>query len=104
MTVNLNTQPDIKISTKQVFGIDSNMEIEAFSKKNEYVPEIDKNYKFDRDTTLAILSGFQFNKRGKYGRVLGEVFVKDRDNGKEININELMVTEGHAIKYTVQGK
>lgn len=44
------------------------------------------------------------NKRGKYGRVLGEVFVKDRDNGKEININELMVTEGHAIKYTVQGK
>ena len=63
MTANLNTQPDIKISTKQVFGIDSNMEIEAFSKKNEYVPEIDKNYKFDRDTTLAILSGFQFNKR-----------------------------------------
>ena len=44
------------------------------------------------------------NKRGKYGRVLGEVFVKDRDNGKEININELMVTEGHATKYTVQGK
>ena len=30
------------------------MEIDAFSKKNEYVPEIDKNYKFDRDTTLAI--------------------------------------------------
>ena len=32
-------------------------------KKNEYVPEIDKNYKFDKDTTLAILSGFSFNKR-----------------------------------------
>ena len=63
MTTNLNIQPDIKISTKQVFGIDSNMEIEAFSKKNDYVPEIDKNYKFDRDTTLAILSGFQHNKR-----------------------------------------
>ena len=63
MTANLNIQPDIKISTKQVFGIDSNMEIEAFSKKSEYVPEIDKNYKFDRDTTLAVLSGFQYNKR-----------------------------------------
>jgi len=63
MTTNLNIQPDIKISTKQVFGIDSNMEIEAFSKKSEYVPEIDKNYKFDRDTTLAVLSGFQYNKR-----------------------------------------
>ena len=39
------------------------MEVDAFSKKNEYVPEIDKNYKFDKDTTLAILSGFSFNKR-----------------------------------------
>ena len=48
---------------KQTFGIDSNLEVDAFSKKNEYVPEIDKNYKFDKDTTLAILSGFSFNKR-----------------------------------------
>ena len=63
MTANINIQPDLKITTKQVFGIDSNMEVDAFSKKNEYVPEIDKNYKFDRDTTLAILSGFNYNKR-----------------------------------------
>ena len=63
MTTNLNIQPDIKVSIKQSFGFDSEMEVEAFSKKNEYVPEIDKNYKFDRDTTLAILSGFAFNKR-----------------------------------------
>ena len=63
MTPNINSQPDIKISVKQTFGIDTNMEIDAFSKKNEYVPEIDKTYKFDRDTTLAIISGFAFNKR-----------------------------------------
>ena len=63
MTPNLNIQPDIKISLKQSFGIDSEMEVDAFSKKSEYVPEIDKNYKFDRDTTLAIISGFAFNKR-----------------------------------------
>ena len=63
MTSNLNIQPDIKISIKQSFGFDSGMEVEAFSKKNEFVPDIDKNYKFDRDTTLAILSGFAFNKR-----------------------------------------
>ena len=63
MTANINIQPDLKITTKQVFGINSNMEVDAFSKKNEYVPEIDKNYKFDRDTTLAILSGFNYNKR-----------------------------------------
>ena len=62
---NLTTlkKPDIKISVKQTFGIDTEMEIEAFSKKNEFVPKIDQDYKFDRDTTLAILSGFAFNKR-----------------------------------------
>ena len=63
MTPNINTQPDIKVSIKQTFGIESKMEVDAFSEKNEYVPEIDKNYKFDKDTTLAIISGFAFNKR-----------------------------------------
>jgi cobaltochelatase CobS len=56
-------KPDIKISVKQTFGINTEMEIDAFSKKNEFVPKIDQDYKFDRDTTLAILSGFAFNKR-----------------------------------------
>ena len=67
--------PDIKVSINQVFGINTDMKIDAFSKKNEFVPEIDSNYKFDRDTTLAIISGFAFNKRvliqgyhGKIGR------------------------------------
>ena len=63
MTPNLNIQPDIKLSVKQTFGIDSDMKVDAFSKKNEFVPEIDKDYKFDRDTTLAILSGFLHNKK-----------------------------------------
>tara|TARA_B100000900_G_scaffold374816_1_gene356351 strand:+ start:395 stop:1369 length:975 start_codon:yes stop_codon:yes gene_type:complete len=60
---NLDIKPDIKLSVKQTFGIESELEVEAFSKKNEYVPEIDKNYMFDKDTTLAVLSGFAFNKR-----------------------------------------
>ncbi len=63
MTASLNIAPDIKISVNQTFGIESDMEVAAFSKKNEFVPEIDKNYIFDKDTTLAILSGFSFNKR-----------------------------------------
>ena len=63
MTPNLNLKPDMKLSVKQTFGIDSDMEVDAFSKKNEFVPEIDKDYKFDRDTTLAILAGFKYNKR-----------------------------------------
>jgi len=63
LITNLNIEPDIRISVNQTFGFESDMEVDAFSKKNEYVPDIDKNYKFDRDTTLAILSGFSFNKR-----------------------------------------
>ena len=63
MTTNIEQAPDIKLSIKQTFGIDSDMEVDAFSKKTDYVPDIDKTYKFDKDTTLAILSGFSFNKR-----------------------------------------
>ena len=58
-----NLKPDIKVSVRQTFGVDTEMSVDAFSKRNEFVPAIDNNYKFDRDTTLAILSGFAFNKR-----------------------------------------
>ena len=57
------SKPDIKLSVKQTFGFESDMQINAFSKKTEYVPKIDLDYKFDKDTTLAILAGFSFNKR-----------------------------------------
>ncbi|MDA9092066.1 cobaltochelatase subunit CobS [Pelagibacteraceae bacterium] len=62
---NLTTlkKPDIKISVRQTFGIDTEMEVDAFSNKSELVPKVDQDYKFDRDTTLAVLSGFSFNKR-----------------------------------------
>ena len=63
MTPNIENIPDIKLSIKQTFGIDSEMEVDAFSKPSEYVPELDKTYKFDKDTTLAVLSGFSYNKR-----------------------------------------
>ena len=56
-------KPDIKLSVKQTFGFDSNMKVGAFSKKNQFVPKIDPDYKFDKDTTLSILAGFSFNKR-----------------------------------------
>ena len=56
-------QPDIKVSVRQVFGIDSDMEVPAFSEINDYVPAIDETYKFDHETSLAILAGFAFNRR-----------------------------------------
>ena len=55
--------PDLKISVKQIFNIDTDMTVEGFSKKNQFVPELDSSYRFDRDTTLSILAGFVFNKR-----------------------------------------
>jgi cobaltochelatase CobS len=55
--------PDIEISVGQVFGFDSDLKVPAFSNANEYVPDRDEDYQFDRETTLAILAGFAHNRR-----------------------------------------
>ena len=55
--------PDTQVDVKSAFGIDTKMKVKAFSKPNEYVPDLDNAYRFDRDTTLAILAGFAFNRR-----------------------------------------
>jgi cobaltochelatase CobS len=55
--------PDTKLSVREVFGIDSDMQVPAFSEKDEHVPDLDADYLFDRTTTLAILAGFAFNRR-----------------------------------------
>ena len=55
--------PDLKLSVRQVFGIDSDMEAPAFSERTNHVPELDDAYQFDPDTTLAILAGFTYNRR-----------------------------------------
>ncbi len=57
------TPPDLEVSIRQVFGIDSDMMVPAFSKSSEHVPDIDEAYHFDHDTALAILAGFAFNRR-----------------------------------------
>ncbi len=63
MTPNLNIEPDIKISVNQTFGIDTDMEVDGFSKRNELVPTLDPDYVFDAPTTLAILNGFSHSKK-----------------------------------------
>jgi cobaltochelatase CobS len=55
--------PDIKVSVRQVFGLDTDLEVPAFSQADEHVPDRDEAYLFDRETTLAILAGFAFNRR-----------------------------------------
>src|SRR5499427_7894649 len=39
------------------------MKVPAFSKRTEYVPDMDDAYRFDPQTTLAILAGFAHNRR-----------------------------------------
>lgn len=55
--------PDLEVSVRDVFGIDSDMTVPAFSLRTEHVPTKDPAYRFDHDTTLAILAGFAFNRR-----------------------------------------
>jgi cobaltochelatase CobS len=55
--------PDITISVAQTFGIECDMQVPAFSKPAEHVPDLDEAYRFDHDTTLAILAGFAYNRR-----------------------------------------
>jgi cobaltochelatase CobS len=55
--------PDITISVQQTFGLDCAMQVPAFSQPSEHVPDIDEAYRFDHDTTLAILAGFAYNRR-----------------------------------------
>ena len=58
----LTMKPDKQVSAR-AFGVESDMKVPAFSRKTEYVPDIDDAYRFDPQTTLAILAGFAFNRR-----------------------------------------
>jgi len=55
--------PDIRISVRQTFGLDSDMMVPAFSQPRDHVPDRDDSYYFDHDTTMAILAGFAHNRR-----------------------------------------
>ena len=55
--------PDTEVDVREVFGIDIDMKVPAFSEADERVPDLDPAYVFDADTTLAILAGFAFNRR-----------------------------------------
>jgi len=55
--------PDTKVVAREAFGIDTDMVVPAFSVRTEHVPDIDTAYQFDKETTLAILAGFAFNRR-----------------------------------------
>src|SRR5271155_1996907 len=72
MTILTNTEdeklaamtPDLMVSVRDTFGIDSDMQVPAFETADAHVPEIDPAYRLDPQTTLAILAGFAFDRRG----------------------------------------
>ncbi|KAB2850958.1 MAG: cobaltochelatase subunit CobS [Hyphomicrobiaceae bacterium] len=55
--------PDMKVSVRQTFSIDADLDVPAYSAANEHVPDLDPDYLFNRETTLAILAGFAHNRR-----------------------------------------
>ncbi|MFK7743404.1 MAG: cobaltochelatase subunit CobS [Roseobacter sp.] len=61
--LDINSKPTEDISVRDVFGIDTDMVIKGFAEGSDRVPDLDSTYKFDPDTTLAILAGFSHNRR-----------------------------------------
>jgi cobaltochelatase CobS len=55
--------PDTTVNAREVFGIDSDIQVPAFTARTEHVPELDPTYRFDKETTMAIVAGFAFNRR-----------------------------------------
>ncbi len=55
--------PNIEIKTKEIFGVECEFKVQGFKEKNDYVPKIDENYKFDPVTTKSILAGFANDRR-----------------------------------------
>ncbi len=56
-------QPDTEVSVRDVFGIETDLRLPAFSEPDEHVPEVDEAYHFHPDVTLALLAGFAHNRR-----------------------------------------
>jgi cobaltochelatase CobS len=63
MTDLMLSKPDTFVNARDVFGIDADIQVPAFSTRDEHVPEIDEAYQFNADVTIAILSGFTNNRR-----------------------------------------
>ncbi len=61
--LDLPETPDTRVAVRETFAVDSPLTVAAFSKRTDYVPDLDPSYQFDRDTTLAILAGFAHNRR-----------------------------------------
>jgi cobaltochelatase CobS len=55
--------PDTTVDARLIFGVDSDLQVPAFTERVDHVPDVDPAYRFDKETTMAILAGFAFNRR-----------------------------------------
>src|SRR3546814_17147046 len=55
--------PDLKVSARELFGLDTDMMVPAFSEKDERVPDLDPSYLFDPATTMPLLAGLAHHRR-----------------------------------------
>ncbi|MEM8842224.1 MAG: AAA family ATPase, partial [Pseudomonadota bacterium] len=62
-SLNPSEIPTVDVSVRDVFGLDTDMVVKGFAERTDRVPEIDSTYRFDHDTTMAILAGFAHNRR-----------------------------------------
>ena len=63
--------------------------LEAKARNKELLMEISSKSGYFRLKSYGV---------GKYGRVLGEIFIEDAE-GKQWNINDTLIAEGHAYIY-----
>ena len=99
-------QPDRILSARELFQIDTDLQVPAFSVVDDHVPVVDQDYVFDRDTTLALLAGFLHNRR---------VMVQGRHGtGKSTHVEQVaarlnwpcvrVILDGHVTRMDLIGK
>ena len=59
----LTLVPDHEVNARETFGVDFDMKAPAFNTRDPHVPDFDENYKFDPETTRALLAGFAHDRR-----------------------------------------
>lgn len=59
----LTTAPDTEVSVRDLFGLDVDLVVPAYSERSDYVPDLDPDYHFDFETTIAIIAGFAYDRR-----------------------------------------
>ena len=63
--------------------------LEAKARNKELLMEVSSKSGYFRLKSFGV---------GKYGRVLGEIYIEDKE-GKQYNINKTLISEGHAYIY-----